>query len=305
MTNDNPARRSSLMAAYAAISIVFVLICVKAGAYYMSGSVSILSSLTDSIVDSLVSVAALMSIYYSHRPADEDHRWGHGKMEAVSALFQSAMIVGGGAFLVFESVNRITNPEPVQQHMLGITVMVISIVLSIILVRIQRKALDVHDSLAVEADSAHYGSDIIVNVGVITVLAASAYGAPLWIDPLFALVVAVFMAYLARNIAQKAMDVLLDRELPDEDRNKIIGIIESHSDVTGWHDLRTRKNGTITVIAFDMEADGDLTLRAAHNIAKDIENGILEFFPLSEVFIHIDPHDDLDDARHRVKGVHH
>lgn len=293
------------MAAYAAISIVFLLICVKAGAYYMSGSISILSSLTDSIVDSLVSVAALMSIYYSHRPADEDHRWGHGKMEAVSALFQSAMIVGGGAFLVFESINRITDPEPVQQHMLGIAVMVVSIVLSVILVRIQRKALDVHDSLAVEADSAHYGSDIIVNVGVIAVLAASAYGAPLWIDPFFALAVAVFMAYLARGIARKAMDVLLDRELPDDDRNKIIGIIESHSEVKGWHDLRTRKNGAITVIAFDMEADGDLTLRAAHKIAKDIEHGILEFFPLSEVFIHIDPDDDLDDARHRVKGVHH
>lgn len=304
-TQENIARRTSMMAGYAAISVVGILIIVKAIAYYMTGSVSILSSLIDSIVDSLVSVMALLSIIYAHRPADEDHRWGHGKMEAVSALFQSAMIIGGGAFLVFESANRIVQPNIMSNHMVGVGVMVISIILSIILVQIQRKALSVHDSLAVEADSAHYGSDIIVNIGVLIVLLALSYGAPVWIDALFAFGVALFMAYLARGIAMKAMDVLLDRELPQEERESIIGIIESCDGVMGWHDLRTRKNGAIIVIAFDMEANGDDTLRAAHDIAKEIEDKLLRIFPLAEVFIHIDPHDDLDDSRHRVKGIHH
>lgn len=301
---ETRARRSSMMAGYAAITVVSILIAVKTIAFYLTGSVSILSSLTDSIVDSLVSVMALMSIVYAHRPADEDHRWGHGKMEAVSALFQSAMIIGGGAFLVFESINRLYEPEDMQHHMVGIGVMVFSIILSVILVHIQKKALQVHDSLAVEADSAHYGSDIVVNIGVLLVLLALFYGAPVWIDAVFCFGVALFMAYLARGIAQKSMNMLLDRELPEDERAKIIEIIETHEGTMGWHDLRTRKNGAITVIAFDMEAHGDLTLRDAHNIAKDIEEGILRLYPLAEVFIHIDPHDDTDDARHRVHGVH-
>lgn len=301
---EQAARKSSMMAGYAAITIVGILIFIKAVAYYMTGSVSILSSLTDSIVDSLVSVMALMSILYAHRPADEDHRWGHGKMEAVSALFQSAMIIGGGAFLVFESINRLTQPHEVQGHVIGMAVMVVSIILSIVLVGIQRKALRVHDSLAVEADSAHYGSDIIVNIGVLLVLFATANGAPIWLDAAFAFGVALFMAYLARGIAQKSMNMLMDREIPEAERAQIIDIIEGEKGVLGWHDLRTRKNGTTVVIAFDMEADGDQTLRDAHNISKEIENKLIKIFPLAEIFIHIDPHDDIDDSRHRVKGVH-
>ncbi len=303
-TQEQKNKHSAIVAGRAAIVIVSVLIAIKAIAFYMTGSVSVLSSLTDSIVDSLVSVMALMSIIYAHRPADEDHRWGHGKMEAVSALFQSAMIIGGGAFLVFESVSRMTQSGGVQHHTVGMAVMVVSIILSLILVHIQRKSLRIHDSLAVEADSAHYGSDIIVNIGVLMVLFATSYGAPVWLDAVFAFCVALFMAYLARGIAKKSMDMLMDRELPGGERQKIINIIEGQKGVMGWHDLRTRKNGAATVIAFDMEADGDQTLRDAHNIAKEIEGDLLKMMPLAEIFIHIDPHDDTDDARHRVKGIH-
>lgn len=297
--------KHSLKAGYAAIVVVCVLILAKTGAYFASGSASILSSLVDSILDSLISIMALLSIYYARRPADEDHRWGHGKMEAVSALFQSAVIIGGGAFLVFESVGRLFSPVTVQHHMLGIAVMVFSMILSAGLVFVQRLSLRKRQSLAVEADSAHYGSDIVVNIGVLLVLLAGANGAPLWIDPLFALGVAIFMAYLARDIAGKAMNMLLDRELPEDERRKIIEVIEKHQGVMGWHDLRTHRNGEVYVISFDMEADGGLSLHAAHDIAKDLEEGILGIYPKAEILIHIDPHGHTEDARHRVKGVHH
>lgn len=305
ISHNHDSSKHSLHAGYMALCVVGVLILAKTFAYYASGSASILSSLTDSVMDSFVSLTAVLSIVYASRPADEDHRWGHGKMEAVSALFQAAVIVGGGAFLVFESVDRLLHPVVVSHHALGMSVMVLSIILSAGLVMVQKRALRHRDSLAVEADRAHYGSDIFVNIGVLIVLFSSSRGAPVWIDPLFALGVAGFMAYLAKDIGGKAINMLMDRELPEEERAKIIAVIEAHEGTIGWHDLRTHRNGETRVISFDMEADGDLTLRDAHQIAKDIEDDILKIFPLSEILIHIDPAGDTDDARHRVKGVHH
>lgn len=296
--------RSAVFAGYTAIFIVMILIVIKGYAYYESGAVSILSSLIDSVLDSLVSIMALSSIYYARRPADADHRWGHGKMEAVSALFQSAIIVGGGAFLVFEALDRIVHPVVITHHMIGVYVMGVSIVLSGLLVFIQRRALQQSNSLAVEADSVHYGSDILVNIGTLIVLAASFYGAPAWLDGVFAMGVAGFMVYMARGIAVKSLDMLLDRELSDDDRARIIKVIESHEGVAGWHDLRTHRNGADYVMSFDIEVDPEMTLWSAHEIAKDLEGGILKLYPAAEVLIHIDPEGYTEDARHRVKGVH-
>lgn len=270
----------------------------------MSGSASILSSLMDSILDSIVSVTALGSIIYARRPADEEHRWGHGKMEAVSALFQSAIMAGGAAFLIFESLRRLAAPVAVTAHVLGIAVMVLSIVLSAVLVLIQRRAIRQTGSLAVEADSVHYGSDILINLGVLAVLALGYYGAPLWIDPLFAIVVAGFLVRVAQGIAAKAMDMLLDRELPEEDRSRIINIIAAHKGVLGVHDLRTYRNGTNVVITFDIEVTGTLSLTEAHGIARGAEKDLLAVYPNAEILIHVDPCGDRDDLRHRVKGVH-
>lgn len=294
-----------VIAGYAAIVIVSILIITKGFAYYQSGSVSIMSSLIDSVLDSCVSIMALASIYYARRPADEDHRWGHGKMEAVSALFQSAIIAGGGAFLVFESINRLYEPVVVTHHMIGIYVMLVSIVLSILLVVIQRYVLRHSNSLAIEADSAHYGSDILINAGVLAVLALGLYGAPTWIDPVFAVLVAGFMAYLASGIARKSLDVLLDRELPDEDRASIIEIIEANNDILGWHDLRTRRNGENYEMSFDIEVKHDASLLEAHKISEEVEHAILGLYPNSEVLIHIDPYGHMENSsRHRVKGIH-
>ncbi len=303
--SDKGEIKPPFYAGYTAIIIVTILIIAKSYAYYQSGSVSVLSSLIDSVMDSLVSMMALASIHYAAQPADADHRWGHGKMEAVSALFQSAIIAGGGVFLVFEAINRFLSPVEVTHHMIGVQVMVLSIVLSIILVTIQRYAVRKTGSLAVEADSVHYGSDVVINIGIIGILAAGVYGAPLWIDPLFAIFVAFFMAYIARGIASKSLDMLLDRELPDDDRSKIIAIIEDNDRVLGWHDLRTRRNGTSYVISFDIEVEPKMTLFDAHEISHDLENAIIATYPNAEILIHIDPHGHIEEcSRHRVKGVH-
>jgi ferrous-iron efflux pump FieF len=297
--------RFALYAGYAAVSIVTVLIVVKTWAYYASGSPSILSSLMDSLLDSVVSVIALASIYYAQRPADEDHRYGHGKMEGVSALFQAAVILGGGVFLVFESLGKLVHPEPVQAHLLGVAVMVLAMLLSAILVYVQRLSLAKAPSLAVEADSAHYGSDILINAGVMLVLILTMNGAPLWLDPLFALMVAVFLGMIARKIGMKAVDMLLDRELPEAERGRLIEILDSDPEVKGWHDLRSHRHGMAVIVSVDIEVDANLSLLAAHEIARQVEGKMLSVFPNAEILIHVDPEGDTQDTRHRVKGVHH
>lgn len=297
-------RRFSIIAGYSAVVISVILIVIKAIAYYMSGSLGILSSLTDSAIDSIISIVALASVYYANQPADSDHRWGHGKMEAVSALFQSAMIAGGGVFIIAESLDRLAHPQEIKGFGIGITVMVISIALSVLLVWIQRRSLAESKSLAIEADSLHYSSDIVINAGALLVILLSMKGAPYWVDALFALGVAAFMGKLAYDIARKSLDMLLDKELPEEERARIIKIIEDHNQVAGWHDLRTHNNGVGVVIIVDIEVDPTMSLLAAHAIAVQLEELFLKFHPDADVLIHVDPEGDKTDARHRIKGVH-
>ncbi len=298
-------KKASIFAGYAAVFIVTVLIIIKAYAYHQSGAVSVLTSLTDSVLDSIVSLMVLASLYYARRPADEDHRWGHGKMEAVSALFQSAIITGGAAFLVFESIIHIVQPAAIKHHETAMSVMLASLALSILLVFIQRTSLKRSESLAIEADSAHYGGDVLINAGALLILYLNFSGkAPLWLDPAFALLVAGLMIYLVRGIASKSLNLLLDRELPRQERETLIKIIEHHEKVIGWHDLRTHSHGSYCVISFDIEVDPDLSLWAAHAITKDLEEGMLKLYPEADILIHVDPEGYIEDARHKVKGVH-
>ena len=297
-----PARKTTL--AVFALVIVSVLVCIKAIAHYKSGSISILASLTDSIMDSLISIMALGSILYADRPADAEHRWGHGKIEAVAALIQASVITGGAVFLVFSSVDRMVRPQPLVDHWLAIWVMLASLGLSALLVFGQRRALQEVDSLTLEADHLNYGGDVLMNLGTLGVLFASLFGAPLWIDSVVAIIGAVFMATMAYSVFMKALNMLLDRELPHADRLLIIRDIEAHDAVLGWHDLRTRRHGDVYDISFDIEVDADSSLREAHNVAKDLEQTLVSRFSKCDVMIHVDPQGFPDDERHRVKGIH-
>jgi ferrous-iron efflux pump FieF len=286
------------------VGVVGVMVVLKSFAYIQSGSVSILTSLTDSVLDIIVSVMALASVLYAQKPADEDHRWGHGKMEAVSALLQSTIIIGGATFLLFESVNRMLAPKPIHDHWMSIAVMGISTLLSIVLVVWQRRTLRNERSLSIEAENVNYSSDVLINIGTILVLLWSVYGAPLWADALFTILVAFFMAAMASRVLRRAMNMLLDREIPLAERNAIIQRLEAHEEVLGWHDLRTRINGDCYDISFDIEVYGHLSLLAAHKITKDLELDLVGMFSKCDVMIHVDPQGFTEDSRHRVKGIH-
>ncbi len=295
----------AIFAGGAAIVTVSILIVAKTIAWLMTGSSSVLASLTDSVIDAGVSVMNFLAIRYSLKPADEEHRYGHGKVEGVAALFQSAFIAGAALFLFLEGVSNLLKAVQITDHMVAVGVMVFSIVLSLILVAIQKFCLRHAPSLAVEADSAHYSSDILINGGTIAAILVIYAGGPWWIDPLFALAVAFWLVRTAWIVAGKGMDMLMDRELPDGDREKILGIINGHKNILGVHDLRTRKIGMSLHISFDVEQDPGLTLKQAHAASKDVEAALLKEFPNAEIMIHQDPAGEPEDSRHPDKERAH
>jgi ferrous-iron efflux pump FieF len=302
--NTNIRPRMALIAGAASIATVIVLITIKLYAAVETGSSSVLASLIDSVVDANVSLMTFLAIRISLKPADDDHRHGHGKVEGLAALFQAAFIAGAGFFLLLESIQRFTNHQMPEHSEVAILIMAISTVLSVLLVMVQNYILKYAPSLAVESDKAHYSNDIIINVGVIGVLMGLNAGAPVWIDPGFSALVAVYLALTVRQVAGKGLDMLLDRELPGAAREIITKKVLSHKYVMGMHDLRTSKSGMKVFISFDIELDPSLLLYNAHEIVREVEYELLIEFPNAEILIHADPHGDTYDTRHNVDGVH-
>jgi ferrous-iron efflux pump FieF len=302
--NTNIRPRMALIAGAASLVTVLILIVIKAFALIQTGSASILASLIDSVVDASVSIMTFLAIKISLKPADEDHRHGHGKVEGLAALFQAAFIAGAGFFLLLESAGRFTGPSVAQESDIAIAIMAVATILSVVLVMVQNYSLKFAPSLTVEADRAHYSSDILINLGVIGVLFGLQHGVPWWIDPAFAVLIAFYLALTVRRIAGKAVDMLLDRELSGDARERITKKVLSHQYVMGMHDLRTSKSGMKIFISFDIELDPSLLLYNAHEIVREVEFELLIDFPNAEILIHADPHGDTYDTRHNVDGVH-
>ena len=290
-------------AGLASIVTVAILIVIKTIAYLSSGSTSVLAALIDSWADAAGSLVNLLAIHISLKPADKNHRHGHGKIEGLAALFQAGLIAAGSLYLVVESIDHLSHSvASVTSHM-SMLVMAVSIVLSGILVMIQHASLRRAQSLAVAADQAHYGSDIAVNIAVLCALILQEYGAPGWVDPAVALLVGLWLLRTAWKVAQGGVDMLLDREVSEEERRRILECVRSNPDVHGVHDLRTRMVGMSLNISFDIEVDADLPLRDAHAIAVKVEACLLQEFPHAEIMIHVDPEGEIEDARHSPIGL--
>lgn len=291
----------AFIASFWALGTVAVLIAIKGYAYWRSDSAAILATLTDSFADAAMSGVMLLALKYSLRPADNSHRHGHGKMEGVGALFQSACLFAAGLFLIFEGAQRFVQPQEITDHILGVWVAGIAIVLSIQLIVVQNYCLSKAPSLATESDQAHYTTDVALNGSVMAALLIHYNGGPYWVDPMCAIAVALYYAYAARKIGLSALDMLTDRELPKAVRERIVEIIRRHPDILGYHDLRTRKSGMVLHISFDVEVDPEITLREAHDQVRALEEDILADFPYAEIIIHKDPYGDTHDHRHQVR----
>lgn len=298
-TGDDHARLRRT-ATYASVAVACVLILSKFAAYLLTESVSLLASLIDSSMDLLGSVVVLVGVRQALRPPDKGHRFGHGKAEPLAALAQAAFVTGSGVFLIYEAINRLFRPTQVQESWIGIVVMALAMVLTLGLVAFQSHVVRRTGSLAVDADSLHYRGDLLMNLAVIASLLLTSATGWAYFDPLFAFAIAAFLMRGAWSIARGSLDVLMDRELPQTDREQIKRLVLAHRQTRGMHDLRTRNAGSSVFIELHLELDSHLTLAEAHDVTDEVERILLEAYPNAEVLVHQEPaglEDERLDAR--------
>lgn len=277
------------LATYAAVAVASTLVGLKFVAWFATDSISLLSTMIDSMLDVAASMINLIAVRHALEPADDQHRFGHGKAEALAGIAQAAFIFGSAVFLILEAGDRMVHLQTIESAPIGYAVMVISILVTLVLVGFQKYVANKTGSLAIAADSVHYKMDVLVNLSVIVSLFLATEWGWSFADPLFALGIAAYIFYGAYEIGMDAYHVLMDRELPDEDRQKIRAIALSHDDVMDLHDMRTRASGSDMFIQLHLEMDPTITLARAHDIADEVMWEIKKEYPRAEVLTHQDP----------------
>ena len=275
-------------ATYASVGVAIVLIIGKLTAWMMTGSLSVMASLVDSLMDLAASVINMVAVRWSLQPADEEHRHGHGKAESLAGLAQASFIAGSAFFLVVHAVERLRSPSPIHEAQAGVIMMVIALTITLALVLYQHYVIKRTNSTAIRADALHYATDILTNLGTIAALVLAGYGWPM-LDPIIAILIACYIFYSACKIGYEAGQMLMDRELPAEIREKIRHIAQSPPQVKGVHDLRTRQSGQTIMIQLHLELEDKVPLIQAHGIAKAVEKELLRSWPEADVIIHQDP----------------
>lgn len=269
--------------------MVSLMIATKAWAWLASGSASMLGSLTDSLMDITATLMSFLVLSYALRPADDDHRFGHGKAEALAGLGQAAFIAGSGCLLAFHGIERLINPVELTHSLLGVWVSIFAIVCTLVIVFVQNKVVKHTESIAIKADSVHYKGDLILNAAVLLAILLAYYGV-LYADPLFAIGVAGYLLYNSWDIATESASHLMDKELPDEEKQSIFEIARNHNDVYGVHGIRTRQGGKVKFIQLHLELDDNLPLIRAHKVADEVELMITQQFESEvDILIHLDP----------------
>lgn len=286
--------RLTRSAAIASIAMALFLSVLKIWAVWRTDSTAMLGSLADTGLDLVASVATLVGVWVAAQPADEDHRFGHGKAEALAAMFQVVLIALSAAGIAWRAASRLMAGAETQAAGDGIAVSVIAIAATFALIAWQRHVIRRTGSLAIKTDSVHYQSDLLLNLAVIVALVADQYLGFHQADPLFGLAIAAWLAWGAWKASSEAVDHLMDREWSAERREQFLAVLARHPDIQGVHDLRTRTSGTHDFVQFHMAVDGRLSVADAHRIMDEVEARIADEFPGVEVLIHPDPFGHLD-----------
>jgi ferrous-iron efflux pump FieF len=284
-------KRAKLMrlAAYASMAVGGTLALLKGVVWLLTGSVTMLASMTDSLLDLFASVMSYMGVRTALQPPDDTHRFGHGKAEALAALAQGAVMLGSAAFIILQSVLRLADPQPVMMAWTGMAVSAVAIILTLGLVLFQRHVIARSQSVAITADHLHYTGDLLLNLSVMVGLAVSAYGGLHFMDALFGIGIGVFIGYNAWGVAKGSIDMLMDREMASAEREAIFNIVLGNRDILGLHDLKTRKAGIDSFIQLHIEISPHASLHQAHLAAIEAEAALSERFPDAEIIIKIDP----------------
>lgn len=287
---SNPDMHARLLrlATQASLTVALILIAVKLSGWWLTDSVSLLASLLDSSADLVASMLTFFAVRWALIPPDHDHRFGHGKAEALAALAQSMFILGSAVMLGLQAVGRLTNPQVMQHTEIGIGVMIVSIILTALLITFQYSVVRRTGSTAIHADALHYATDLLSNLAVIIALALSAWGVAR-ADALIGLLIAAYVAWSAVNIAREALNQLMDRELADDIVQHVRELALNVEGVHSIASLRTRQSGNVYFLELYIVLDDRIPLRAAHDIGDRVRDALCAVFPHADIMIHEEP----------------
>lgn len=282
-------------AAMASVSVALFLLLLKVYAAWATGSVAMLGSLADTGLDLLASLITLWGVRYAATPADHDHRFGHGKAEALAALAQVGIIAFSALGIFWRAVARLIDHQATAQAEYGIAVSVIAIAATLALLAYQRRVIARTASVAIETDHVHYQSDLLLNLAVIAALALDQYARVAGADALFGIAIAGWLLFGAWRASSRAVDQLMDREWPQEKRARFVAVASRHPALRGIHDLRTRSSGSRDFVQFHVWVDPKMTVADAHRVMDEVEHWLEREFPGTEILIHLDPEGQVDE----------
>jgi len=287
----NLARRAAL----ASVAAALFLGILKAWAAWTTGSVAVLASLADSVLDLFASLVTLGGVHWAAQPADREHRFGHGKAEALAALFQVGVIAVSAVAILWRAGQQLFAGGTTASPEAGITVSLIAIVVTLALTAYQRAVVTKTGSIAIATDRIHYTSDLMLNTAVIAALALESYAHVGGADALFGIAIGLWLLFGAWRASVDAIDQLMDKEWPEEKRRRFVEIAARHPELRSLHDLRTRTSGNQDFAQFHIAMDPNMTVLAAHDVIETLEKRLCAEFPGTEILIHIDPEGHIDE----------
>jgi len=292
VTSGDTLNRS---AAIASICAALLLLALKGWAAWSTGSTAMLGSLADTALDLVASAATLAGVWIAAMPADDKHRFGHGKAEAIAALFQIVLISISALGIAARAIEQFWAGSRTSQASDGIVVSLVAIGVTVLLLAWQRYVIRHTGSLAIQTDNVHYQSDLLLNLAVIAALALDQYAGLSGADPLFGLIIAGWLGWNAWTASQAAFEQLMDHEWPAEKKDRFLAVLARNPDITGVHDLRTRTSGNQDFVQFHVWIDPEMTLGKAHAIMDDMEARLQAEFPDTEILIHPEPDGHVDE----------
>ena len=281
-------------AAIASVSVALFLLALKAYAAWATGSVAMLGSLADTGLDVLASLITLYGVRLAATPADHDHRFGHGKAEALAALAQVGIIAFSALAIGWRAVQRLLEGEQTAQAEYGIAVSLVAIGTTLVLLAYQRRVIARTGSVAIAADHVHYQTDLLLNLSVIAALVLDQYLGLTGADPVFGVAIALWLLFGAWRASSRAIDQLMDKEWPEEKRARFLAVAARHPELRGIHDLRTRTSGMDDFVQFHVWVDPAMTVAEAHRVMDEVEHKLAHEFPGVEILIHVDPEGQVD-----------
>jgi len=277
------------LATYCSVATALIIIAAKLYGWFITGSLSLMASLIDSSLDIIASLINLLAARYALQPPDNEHRFGHGKAEDLAVFSQSVFFNLSAAFLFASSINRIFNPVQVENSIVGIKIMIFSSILTVLLITFQNYVISKTNSKIVSADKLHYLTDLFTNLAILASLCLGYVFAYDIIDPIFALLISIYIFKCSFDLLRPAFRNLMDHEFPAHEKKLIINIINKHPKIVEFHDMKTRSSGNKPFIQFHLEMSPDLSLLEAYTIAAEIEEKILELKPDAEIMIRKEP----------------